>query len=70
LIDTKVRIERELSSNEPDAAIARESVTRQQPEYFIELKKEAFRRYFEDALEKVPLRLYGIYEDPGEVAHG
>jgi hypothetical protein len=61
LVEMKIRIEQELSRNEETTAPAREPITLAQREHFIEVKKEAFRRYFEDALHRVPLELWANY---------
>jgi hypothetical protein len=71
LIETKIRIEQELSRNEETTAPAREPVTLQQRLQFIEVKKEAFRRYFEDALDRIPLGKWAHWREGGEeVTHG
>jgi hypothetical protein len=68
LIEAKIRVERELSRNEVTTAPAREPVTLEQREHFTEVRKEAFRRYFEDALDRVPVELWANYRESGQEA--
>ena len=70
LIEAKIRIEQELSRNESKTANDQQQVTPQELEHFQAVRQEARKNFFRDGLEKVPLRLFGIYQDPGEVAHG
>jgi hypothetical protein len=70
LIEAKIRIEQELSRNRQDTASDQPQVTTHEVEHFQAVRQEARKNYFRDGLEKVPLRLFGIYQDPGEVAHG
>jgi hypothetical protein len=69
LIETKIRIEQELSSNEQTTGNDQQQVTAQEIEHFQEVRKEGTRNFFEDSPDKVPLRLLGIYQGLREMAH-
>jgi hypothetical protein len=70
LIEAKIGIEQELSKHWQDPASDPAQLTQEDFRHFREVEREARKNFFRDGLEKVPLRLFGIYQDPGEVAHG
>jgi hypothetical protein len=69
LVEMKIRIEQELSRNGQDTASDQPQVTAQELEHFQAVRQEATRNFFRDGLEKVPLRMFGIYRESEEVAH-
>jgi hypothetical protein len=70
LVEMKIRIEQELSRNGQDTASDQSQVTAQELEHFQAVRQEATRSFFRDSLDKVPLRMFGIYREAEEVVNG
>jgi hypothetical protein len=70
LVEMKIRIEQEISGNGQDTDSGQLQVTAWELEHFQAVRQEATRSFFRDSLDKVPLRMFGIYREAEEVVNG